>query len=149
MSPSQAPSLSTALAFAFAALLSFLLAFHTVQASELRGTQTPATAQDPAATNPLRGTVLGFAVPKLSAADRLATLEAVQLVLTEVGDGASYLWHRRHGRLSGLIKAERSFRNAAGTICRRLRVTLMSGPKSRSIRATACRSDDGRWSFDG
>ena len=35
--------------------------------------------------------------------DEIAALEAIRVALTEVSDGASYVWHRRHGRLGGTI----------------------------------------------
>ncbi|MEL6871584.1 MAG: hypothetical protein AAFO62_02065 [Pseudomonadota bacterium] len=121
--------------------------------ARMRGTKAPIESQGAERAgiddNPLRGTVLGFAAPKLSSADRLATLEAIQLVLDEVGDGSSYLWHRQHGRLSGLIRAESSFYGPAEAVCRRLRVTLMYGPQTKTMKTVACRGTDGRWSFDG
>ena len=36
--------------------------------------------------------------------DEIAALEAIRVALTEVGDGGTYVWHRQHGRLSGIVQ---------------------------------------------
>ena len=36
--------------------------------------------------------------------DEVATLDAIHVALSQVGDGGSYVWHRNHGRLSGVFQ---------------------------------------------
>ena len=81
--------------------------------------------------------------------DRLAALEAVQIALSEVGDGDSYVWRRRHGRLNGVIQPTKSYKDAGGRVCRHVIVLLNSGNYSRKREGIACRHDDGIWSLDG
>ncbi|HHK73600.1 MAG TPA: hypothetical protein ENJ57_00395, partial [Rhizobiales bacterium] len=59
-----------------------------------------------------------IARPRLDLSDEVATLRAIQLALNEVADGSSYVWHRAHGHLSGIIKPTMSFRDAKGNVCR-------------------------------
>lgn len=81
--------------------------------------------------------------------DAIAALEAVQLALTEVGDGATYVWHRRNGRLSGAIQPTSSFKDAAGQVCRHIVVAMTSGNYSRKAEGIACRRGDGVWVLEG
>jgi 17 kDa outer membrane surface antigen len=85
----------------------------------------------------------------LDAMDEIATLDAIRVALTEVGDGGSYVWHRAHGRLSGLITPTASFKDAAGNVCRHIVTVLSSGSVSRRAEGFACRLPDGRWQLDG
>jgi hypothetical protein len=85
----------------------------------------------------------------LDANDEIAALESVQIALTEVGDGASYVWHRRNGRLSGVVQPTGSFKGAAGQVCRHLVVTLSSTDQTRRAEGVACRLADGRWQLEG
>src|SRR5262245_4502555 len=50
--------------------------------------------------------------------DEIAALEAIRVALTEVGDGGSYVWHRQHGRLSGVVHPTVSFKDPIGRVCR-------------------------------
>lgn len=84
----------------------------------------------------------------LSRTDRIAALENLQYALSELGDGASYVWHRHHGRLSGVIQPTMSFRDSKGRVCRHLVVFMSAGEKSRKTEAIACRMDNGVWRFD-
>ena len=43
---------------------------------------------------------------RLSRHDHDAALEAIQIALVEVQDGASYVWRRRHGQLNGGCTAD-------------------------------------------
>lgn len=81
--------------------------------------------------------------------DAIATLEAVQVALTEVGDGATYVWHRRHGRLSGAIQPTSSFKDGSGLVCRHLVMALSSGSYSRKAEGIACRQRSGVWLLEG
>lgn len=81
--------------------------------------------------------------------DAIAALEAVQLALTEVGDGATYIWHRRHGRLSGAVQPTSSFKDAGGHVCRHIVMALTSGSYSRKAEGIACRLRNGVWVLEG
>lgn len=87
--------------------------------------------------------------PSFDATDEIAALESVQIALSEIGDGASYVWHRRNGRLSGVVQPTSSFRTAAGRVCRHILVMLSSGDRTRRTEVVACRLADGRWQLDG
>jgi hypothetical protein len=81
--------------------------------------------------------------------DEAAALEAVQVALTEVGDGSSYVWYRHGGRLSGVVQPTRSFKDALGRVCRHLVVTLNADGRSSTTGAIACRLTHGGWIVDG
>jgi len=85
----------------------------------------------------------------LDARDETAALHAVLIGLTEIPDGASFVWRRAHGRLSGVVQPMFSFKNADGAVCRQLRLTLKSGAYTRTIEGAACRDPDGRWALAG
>jgi surface antigen len=85
----------------------------------------------------------------LDADDEIAALEAIRVALTEVGDGSSYVWHRRTGQLSGLVQPTQSFKDAAGRVCRQLIVILSAGQRSGRFEGTACRLTSGRWQLEG
>ncbi len=81
--------------------------------------------------------------------DEIAALEALQFALSEVGDGAAYVWQRRNGRLSGYVKPTASFRDRSGQVCRHILVMLSSGTYARKAEVIACRGDKGIWSLTG
>ncbi len=81
--------------------------------------------------------------------DEAAALEAVQVALTEVGDGSSYVWYRQGGRLSGIVQPTQSFEDLLGRVCRHINVKLSIGAYSRNTSAIACRKADGSWVIDG
>lgn len=81
--------------------------------------------------------------------DEMATLDAIHVALTQVGDGGSYIWHRNHGRLSGVFQPTQSFKDAGGQVCRHLVVTLVAGAAVRKTEGIACRLANGRWQLDG
>jgi hypothetical protein len=87
--------------------------------------------------------------PLLDARDEAAALEAVQLALTEVGDGSTYVWYRHGGRLSGLVQPTQSFKDALGRVCRHIVVTLNDASRSKRTEGIACRLSDGGWELDG
>lgn len=92
---------------------------------------------------------LAEARPALDGSDETAALEAVQVALSEVGDGSTYVWQRRGGRISGLVQPTTSFKDAKGRVCRHLVITLASGAYSRKAEGIACRLDDGVWQLEG
>jgi hypothetical protein len=85
----------------------------------------------------------------LNEEDEIAALEAIRVALSEVGDGASYVWHRRYGQLGGLVQPTHSFIDAHGRVCRRIIVILSAGTRSGRIEGTACRLAGGRWQLEG
>jgi hypothetical protein len=85
----------------------------------------------------------------LDTRDEIATLEAVQVALTELGDGQTYVWHRAHGRLSGAFQPTSSFKDATGKVCRHIVLLLASGSYSRKTEGIACRLSGGRWQLEG
>ncbi len=91
----------------------------------------------------------GLTPTALDQNDEIAALESVQLALSEVGDGSTYVWHRYHGRLSGVVQPTTSFRDASGNVCRHLVVILSSGTRSRRSEGIACRLGSGQWQLQG
>ena len=85
----------------------------------------------------------------LNEEDEIAALEAIRVALSEVGDGVSYVWHRRYGQLGGLVQPTHSFKDTDGRVCRRIIVILSAGLRSGRIEGTACRLAGGRWQLEG
>jgi surface antigen len=121
-------------------------------------TATGGTCSCPGATTPVDREQRQKLWPKPSLAelkaaldesDAIAALEAVQVALTEVGDGATYIWHRRNGRLSGAVQPTGSFKDATGQVCRHIVVALTSGMYSRKAEGIACRQRNGVWNLEG
>ncbi|HET6389462.1 RT0821/Lpp0805 family surface protein [Hyphomicrobium sp.] len=83
--------------------------------------------------------------PTLDQDDEYAALESVQLALTEVADGSSYVWHRAHGRLSGVVKPLASFKDTRGSVCRHAVVTLTGVDTTKETEIVACRLPTGIW----
>lgn len=81
--------------------------------------------------------------------DEIAALEAIRVALSEVGDGDTYVWHRRHGRLSGLVQPTASFKDRSGRICRHILLIMTVGTARGRAEGIACRLADGRWQLDG
>jgi hypothetical protein len=89
------------------------------------------------------------AIAGLDESDEIAALEAIRVALTEVGDGGTFVWRRRFGRLSGIVQPTLSFKNAAGHVCRRILVIMTVGTATGRAEGVACRLADGRWQLDG
>ena len=106
---------------------------------------TPATAQE---LRPCAAERIGHD-SMLDEDDEIAALEAIRVALTEVSDGASYVWHRRYGQLGGLVQPTQSFKDPGGRVCRRIVVILSAGLRSGRFEGIACRSAGGRWQLDG
>jgi surface antigen len=81
--------------------------------------------------------------------DEIAALEAIRVALSEVGDGATYVWRRTHGRLSGIVQPTASFKDPAGRVCRHIVLTMSIGTATAKAEGIACRLADGRWQLDG
>lgn len=80
--------------------------------------------------------------------DEYAALESVQFALTEVADGSSYVWHRAHGRLSGVVKPVSSFKDTRGGVCRHAVVTLSGVDMTKETEIVACRLPTGIWQLE-
>lgn len=87
--------------------------------------------------------------PPLDEADEIAALESLQIALSKVADGSSYVWHRSHGRLSGVVHPTNSFKDAKGQVCRHITVVLNTVDMTKRTEAIACRLDNGVWQLDG
>jgi len=85
----------------------------------------------------------------LDDSDEIAALDAIRIALTEVGDGASYVWHRGNGRLSGAIHPTASFKDAAGRVCRHIVLVLSTGVRTGRTEGIACRVEGGGWQLEG
>lgn len=81
--------------------------------------------------------------------DKKAALESVQYALSAIGDGSSYVWHRGHGKLSGVVQPTQSFKDAQGHVCRHFVVMLASGTYTKRTETVACRMPNGIWQLDG
>lgn len=101
--------------------------------------------REPALPRPM----LADARPPPDGSDETATLEAVHLALTELGDGSSYLWYRRGGDLSGVVQPTSSFVDANGRICRHIVLVLSREAQSKRTEGIACRLDNGAWQLGG
>lgn len=87
--------------------------------------------------------------PVLDISDEIATLEAVHFALSQIGDGSSYVWHRRNGRLSGIVHPTASFKDTTGKVCRHMVLELSSGDFARRTEGVACRLPTGVWQLEG
>ena len=85
----------------------------------------------------------------LDETDEIAALESVQFALSEVGDGASYIWHRNNGRISGMVQPVTSFKDGQGQVCRHVVVILTTGAVSKKAEGVACRLSGGQWKLEG
>lgn len=109
-------------------------------AGEGKGPKPPAAVTRPAITD-FKAT--------LDENDEIAALEAIRVALSEVGDGNTYVWYRRHGRLSGLVQPTTSFKDASGRVCRHILLILTTGGYTARAEGVACRLGDGRWQLEG
>ncbi len=85
----------------------------------------------------------------LDSGDEIAALSSVQHALSATADGATYVWHRNNGRISGLVQPTSSFKNVEGGICRHVIVMMTTGTKTRKTEGVACRQQNGVWSLEG
>lgn len=81
--------------------------------------------------------------------ERAAVLEKVQIALSQVADGSTYIWHRPNGIMSGSVKPTASFRRPDGQLCRHLVLEISSEDDFRTLEGIACRERGGRWSLEG
>lgn len=134
---------------AFALVAAVLLLPEFARASEATGAGAPPSCTCPDANKPLKPKFAGIDVETLDEGDAVAALQSLQFALVEVADGASYVWHRANGRLSGVVRPTRSFKSADGAICRHVLVVLSTAAKTRQSETVACRQPTGQWKLDG
>jgi len=85
----------------------------------------------------------------LDSSDRTIALQALQMALTELGDGVTLVWRRPVSQLMGRIKPVSAFRDDAGRICRHVVYSLAQSGRETEIEGVACRDGDGRWAIAG
>ncbi|WP_108681361.1 RT0821/Lpp0805 family surface protein [Methyloceanibacter sp. wino2] len=85
----------------------------------------------------------------LDRSDREVALRALQMALTELGDGATLVWRRQATKLAGRIKPLSVFRDEHGRLCRTVLYSLSRSGKENEIEGVACRSPDGHWAIAG
>lgn len=82
---------------------------------------------------------------KLDEGDQVTALHALQMALSQIGDGATFAWKKNNKDLKGVIKPTAVFRNSDGQICRHVIYALALGPYRKQIEFIACREAGGRW----
>lgn len=105
--------------------------------------------QDPVFRSPAATAAMPIPTRPLDEKDAIVALERIQYALSEVGDGGTYVWHRWHGQLSGVVRPIASFKKDSGEVCRRLMVLLTSGKRTKKMQSVACRLSSGRWQLEG
>jgi len=102
-------------------------------------------------TAALEGQQLGLSELKarLDRSDRVAAVQALELALSELGDGVTLVWQRPERGLVGRIKPVSAFRDDKGRVCRHVLYSLALGTYQRQIEGVACREPDGSWSLSG
>jgi surface antigen len=85
----------------------------------------------------------------LDQSDRAVAMQALQLALTELGDGVTLVWRRPASQLAGRVKPISAFRDDQGRVCRHLVYSLAIGGHEKQIEGVACREQDGRWAIAG
>lgn len=140
---------------ATAGLTAFALVSLIFMSADLADAAEASTANTPSCSCPENGgktsgrpKLAGLNTP-LDEADEIAALESLQFALSEVADGSSYVWHRSHGRLSGIVKPIGSFKGKQGAVCRNIIVVLNSADHTKKTEVTACRLVTGVWQLEG
>jgi len=86
---------------------------------------------------------------RLDRSDRVAAVQALELALSELGDGVTLVWQRPERGLVGRVKPVSAFRDDQGRVCRHVLYSLALGTYQRQIEGVACREPDGSWSLSG
>jgi surface antigen len=102
-------------------------------------------------TGSIEGRQLGLNELKarLDQSDRAAAMQALELALSELGDGVTLVWRLPERELVGRIKPVSAFRDDQGRVCRHVVYSLALGTYQRQIEGVACREPDGSWSLSG
>ncbi len=85
----------------------------------------------------------------LTRQDELATLEVIQIALSSVADGETYVWRCRQSAVNAMIKPTQSFKDTMHRVCRHVVITLSSAATSRTAEGIACRHMNGVWGLEG
>ncbi len=132
------------------ALVLALLAPASFPLKAQEATGSIATAVTEASTNPAAPAApLAELRSKLDGSDRAVALQALDLALSELGDGTTLLWKRPARQLAGAVKPVSAFRDDQGRVCRHVIYALTLGTYIKQIEGIACRNSDGHWSLDG
>jgi surface antigen len=135
---------------AFAVTAFMVAASILISSDDVLAVESPAEPPKAAQPNPLvRPSIVEDALPGLDDRDRAATLESIRFALDEVADGASYVWRRTHGRLSGVVHIASSFKGERNSVCRKAVVVLASIARTARTDVTACRAVTRRWTIEG
>ena len=86
---------------------------------------------------------------RLDRSDRVAAVQALELALSELGDGVTLVWQRPERGLVGRIKPVSAYRDDKGRVCRHVVYSLALGTYQRQIEGVACREQNGSWSLAG
>jgi len=86
---------------------------------------------------------------RLDRSDRTAALRALELALSELGDGVTLVWQRPERGLVGRVRPVSVFRDDRGRVCRTVVYSLARGTYQRQVEGVACREPDGSWSLSG
>lgn len=86
---------------------------------------------------------------RLDGSDRSVAMNALEVALNELGDGATLVWKRQARGLAGIIRPVAAFRDDKGRVCRHLIYSLSLGHYARQVEGIACRGSDGVWSLQG
>ena len=102
-------------------------------------------------TGSIEGRQLGLNELKarLDQSHRAAAMQALELALSELGDGVTLVWRLPERELVGRIKPVSAFRDDQGRVCRHVVYSLALGTYQRQIEGVACRESDGSWSLSG
>ena len=82
---------------------------------------------------------------ELRPADQYATLYAMQIALSRVGDGQSFVWSRPKRQLRAIFTPLSSWRHPNGNICRKISLSLALGAYTKRIKTIACRNKHHVW----
>ena len=78
-----------------------------------------------------------------------APMQALELALSELGDGVTLVWRRPERELVGQIKPVSAFRDDQGRVCRHVVYSLALGTYQRQIEGVACRESTAPGLFRG
>ena len=137
-------SLAASTAAAAFLFLTTLLATDTTRAEP----STPASRPEVFGSPPTARALPAFP-PRIEPGDATAALEAIEIALTQAGDGATYVWQRGNGRLTGSVRPTSTFRDADRRMCRHIEMQVQLGAHARRTEGIACRSADGVWELEG
>lgn len=138
---------STLFPLAAAGLTAFVLVTAIFISADL--VSAASSTPDSKTTVPAKTATPVLAKAPLDETDQIAALETIQFALTQVADGSSYVWHRAHGRLSGIVKPVSSFKDTKGGVCRHAVVVLSATDETKRTEIVACRLETGIWQIEG